>query len=195
MSYTVAMLSIMVTRTSYIYTSFQRSGEYLLRFDRHLILLALPTASVKPVKVFFRYISKTADGYLYLLAAICALAYNSPESRYYLWCLAAGFAVERPLYFFLKNTIKRDRPFIAIPNLTAMVAPGDRFSFPSGHTSAAFMFGIVTAAVIPEAFIVLMSYALLVGISRIIMGVHYPSDIIAGSCLGIFIGSMIIKYI
>jgi undecaprenyl-diphosphatase len=131
-----------------------------------------------------RYLSKTGDGHLYMV--IMGLLYWSSgiESP----CLKAillAFLIERPVYFVLKNTLKRNRPEAAIINFHSIITPSDKFSFPSGHTSAAFMVATVLGYFFPPLMIPLYGWATLVGCSRIVLGVHFPTDILVGVLLGI----------
>lgn len=134
-----------------------------------------------------RWISRTADGYLYLFAAIAVCFFERWDI---LKVLAVAFAVERSAYFILKNKLKRNRPPQAIPGYQSIIKPADQFSFPSGHTSAAFLVATIGIAYDPIYFILLLVWAPLVGISRVMLGVHFPTDILAGGILGITIGQL-----
>lgn len=130
-----------------------------------------------------RWISRTADGPLYLLLA-AALAYShTPSGLLLLSSLALGLLMERPLYFILKNLFRRDRPQAAL-NIQSFIVPSDRFSFPSGHTSAAFLVATAVSSFHPALAPALLAWASLVGMARVVLGVHFPTDTFIGALMG-----------
>ena len=139
-----------------------------------------------------RWISRSADGHLYAVALLLSVALSQ-------WSLVQvlllGFIIERVVYFILKNCLKRRRPQQAIPSFTSVVQPSDQFSFPSGHTSAAFFVLSVSAIFFPILFNVLLIWAVGVGMSRVVLGVHFPTDIMAGAILGYGVGTLTISFL
>lgn len=86
----------------------------------------------------------------------------------------------------MKNSIRRKRPFETLIELKSLRIGVDQFSFPSGHTTAAFSIA-VTSALVTQGNITSSVYlilALLVAVSRVYLGVHYPSDVIVGGIIG-----------
>lgn len=132
-----------------------------------------------------RWVSRTADGPLYVVIGVI-LAFSGYISVIPIFL--AAFAIERSLYTVTKKFFKRNRPPEAIPNFKSVIIPSDQFSFPSGHTSAAFMMTVMLAALFPPLYWALLPWALLVGLSRVMLGVHFPTDILAGASLGISCG-------
>jgi undecaprenyl-diphosphatase len=131
-----------------------------------------------------RYLSKTGDGYLYTL--IAALLYFSEGTESLLLrARVLAFLLERPLYFVLKNGFKRNRPEAALKGFRSVIKPSDKFSFPSGHTSAAFMMATLISYFFPALIVPLYAWAASVGFSRVVLGVHFPTDTLVGSILGI----------
>ncbi|HBA65924.1 MAG TPA: phosphatase PAP2 family protein [Methylococcaceae bacterium] len=131
-----------------------------------------------------RYISKTGDGILYVLAAAWLYWESGSESPLFK-AMALAFLIERPIYFILKNSFKRNRPQAALENFRSVIIPSDRFSFPSGHTSAAFMMATLVGFFIPVLVIPLYLWAASVGFSRVVLGVHFPTDTLMGAAIGV----------
>lgn len=131
-----------------------------------------------------RYVSRTADGYMYLLL-ILFLFFTEGWDSPYLQTLLFAFLIERPSYFVLKNGFKRNRPQVALQDFHSLVTPSDQFSFPSGHTSAAFMVASITGFFIPALLFPLLLWGILVGFSRVVLGVHFPTDTLVGMVLGV----------
>jgi undecaprenyl-diphosphatase len=88
------------------------------------------------------------------------------------------------IYRLLKRRLMRERPFITHHAIVRGTAPLDRFSFPSGHTLHAVSFAIVAIQAFPVLAWVLVPLALLIAASRVVLGLHYPSDVVAGALLG-----------
>jgi undecaprenyl-diphosphatase len=91
------------------------------------------------------------------------------------------------IYKWLKSKTSRPRPFAVENAVRAGADPLDPFSFPSGHTLHAVAFSVVAIAFYPVLAWLLAPFTLLVAISRVVLGLHYPSDVLAGAALGALI--------
>lgn len=146
----------------------------------------------KALITFSRWSSKTGDGALYVLVGIAAmLAQEWTVAK----VLAIGFLVERCSYFIFKTGFKRNRPQAALPDFHSVIEPSDQFSFPSGHTSAAFFMATAASFFFPASAIVLYPWACSVGFARVALGVHFPSDILAGAVMGHLICTLTIAHL
>ncbi len=141
-----------------------------------------------------RYVSKTGDGHLYIFMAAW-LYWERGITDALLQTLILAFLIERTLYFILKNGFKRDRPQQVIQNFRSAIIPSDKFSFPSGHTSAACMVATLLAYFFPSVMIGLYLWAGIVGFSRVVLGVHFPTDTLMGAALGISSAVFSLNYI
>lgn len=136
-----------------------------------------------------KMVSASGDGPIYLYLCVGLLLVNQNGEQLFNTALAA-FIVELPLYLALKNSIRRTRPcdqHWAVEGLTPHLdfQPSDKFSLPSGHTAAAFVMATAIAWVFPSLAWLVFVWATLIGLSRILLGVHYPLDIVTGALLGI----------
>jgi undecaprenyl-diphosphatase len=101
---------------------------------------------------------------------------------------AMAYAIELSVYWLVKRFVTRLRPFVEIPGVTMLLPPPDEFSFPSGHTAAALVMTTVSSIVFPGFMFFMVPLSMGIGISRVYLGVHYPSDVVAGAFLGVFAG-------
>jgi undecaprenyl-diphosphatase len=88
------------------------------------------------------------------------------------------------VYKWLKSSTERVRPYSHSDNILQNVAALDQFSFPSGHTLHAVGFSWVLLSYYPEWFVLVVPFSILVALSRVVLGLHYPSDVLMGAFLG-----------
>lgn len=132
----------------------------------------------------FAVTSRLGDGvFWYVLMLALPVLYGWEGLRASLHMAIAGL-IALPIYKLLKQTTERDRPFKRHVNILQNVPPLDQFSFPSGHTMHAVGFSIVLLAYFPAWWIVVVPFTLMVALSRLVLGLHYPSDVLAGAGIG-----------
>ena len=93
------------------------------------------------------------------------------------------------IYKVLKNNLVRERPYIKWDTIRNGTAPLDLYSFPSGHTLHAVAFTIVAVTYYPMLSVVLIPFTVLIALSRVILGLHYPTDVLVGTAIGAFIAA------
>lgn len=148
--------------------------------DQQLFGWIFSTTQNKDMR-WVRMISRSGDGHFYLALAIL-LAIVEQQGFWFLVVGLVAFLLELPSYFVLKKAFKRIRPSDLL--VSAHIQPSDKFSLPSGHTAAAFLMATVVSYFYPSFSVLAYSWASLIGLSRVLLGVHFPTDIIAGATLG-----------
>ena len=161
-----------------------KAFEWLTFYDLRAIRWVLDRPRAASVARVARQVSRLGDGPGYALLAAGVLLSGWPQAGHFVAVLALGFLFEVPAYMGLKRWIRRPRPADTQASLSAFIQPADTFSFPSGHTAAAFMVALIVATFFPALTGLAYGLALAIGSSRVLLGVHFPSDIAAGAALG-----------
>jgi len=163
----------------------------LLRaFDPRLCRMASRWARRRGIHRFFGVISRLGDGgFWYGLMIVLAVLGGTRGIVAALQMLGTGL-VAWLLYRTLKLHTRRPRPFRAHPDVTARAAVLDEYSFPSGHTLHAVSFTIVAVAWFPFLALPLTVFTVLVAMSRVVLGLHYPTDVLAGVLIGTALGAV-----
>ncbi|MEO9078937.1 MAG: phosphatase PAP2 family protein [Rhodanobacter sp.] len=157
-------------------------------FDPPLCRAASRWAAHRAVHRIFAAVSRLGDGWLwYGLMAVMATCAGRRGVHAALQMICTGIAAWL-LYRTLKRRTRRLRPFRVHADVVARAPPLDEYSFPSGHTLHAVSFGIVATSWFPLLVLPLALFAVLVAMSRVILGLHYPTDVLAGAVLGTLLG-------
>ncbi|MFN2328778.1 MAG: phosphatase PAP2 family protein [Chromatocurvus sp.] len=130
-----------------------------------------------------RGLSRSADGYLYIVLPL-VLAAVTAQGVLLLQHAAIAFSFERAVYWVLKNSFRRRRPAELLPGFRSRIIAADQFSMPSGHTSGAFLFVTLLVVHYGAAAALFYLWSAAVGMSRVSLGVHFPSDTVLGAALG-----------
>ncbi|MEO6365816.1 MAG: phosphatase PAP2 family protein [Luteimonas sp.] len=133
---------------------------------------------------YFAAVSRLGDGaFWYGLMAAMVLLDGMQGVRASMHLAATG-VIALTLYKLLKRWTRRPRPFASDVRIRAWVAPLDEFSFPSGHTLHAVAFTLVALAHYPKLAWLLIPFTASVAVSRVVLGLHYPSDVLAATGIG-----------
>jgi undecaprenyl-diphosphatase len=140
------------------------------------------------VQTWMMLATRLGDGYVWMLATVVVLL--SGSANRYRAASAAWLASAVSVFVFqnIKKHVGRKRPCEIQPHRWAQLLPPDQFSFPSGHTMTAFAFAVALRPFFPQAWMLLVLLAINIGISRILLGMHFFTDILAGALLGCLIG-------
>lgn len=132
----------------------------------------------------FRSISRIGDGVIWYALILGIAVLGGERGRQAALHMALVGLLAAALYRVLKRWTRRPRPFRSHDGIVAHIAPLDEYSFPSGHTLHAVSFSLVAIAWYPSLLPVLAPLALLIAISRVVLGLHYPSDVIVAMLIG-----------
>lgn len=160
--------------------AFQRIDQVELALCRRLNR----SSRLRAVRTLFGVVSWLGNGWIwYGLIGAMPILYGEPG-----WTAAAHTVLTGTagvlLYKAIKNRAVRERPYITHTAIECAAAPLDRYSFPSGHTLHAVSFTALMTHYVPEWYGPLAAFAVLVALSRVVLGLHYPSDVAAGAVLG-----------
>ncbi len=141
------------------------------------------------VRAYFRAVSRLGDGlFWYSLMALFAFweGTRGLQAAAHMAIIGACAAI---LYRRLKRWTRRPRPFAVDASIRAWITPLDEYSFPSGHTLHAMSFSAVAIAWYPGLALILLPFTFSVALSRVVLGVHYPSDVLAAGLIGLVLAA------
>ncbi len=136
------------------------------------------------VKYFFKAISRLGDGVFWYCLLLSLPIFDGLQGAFNMLHIIVTALLCVLIYSQLKKRLVRQRPFIASNSISPHCAPLDLYSFPSGHTMNAVNFSILLGYYYPVLLWLLVPFALLVALSRVILGMHYPTDVLVGALLG-----------
>ncbi len=158
--------------------------QRISRYDIELCVFCNRQSRNLAVRYLFRIISRLGDGvFWYTLMAALLIQFQMAALMPVAHMLIVA-ALGTLIYKLIKGKTLRPRPFNVYPAIVCMGKTLDQFSFPSGHTMHAVAFSIIAVSYFPFLFWLVAPFALLVALSRPILGLHYPSDVLAGAALG-----------
>ncbi len=158
--------------------------DSLYHYDSRMLLWCTHSRHHRVMAALARAISRTGDGYLQVALPTVLLFLDPVQGEQFFQSVLIAFAIQLPIYWILKNSLKRRRPPDVIPSFQSAITASDKFSFPSGHSAAAFLLANLTALFYGIIAWPLYVWASFVALSRVVLGVHFPSDILAGIGLG-----------
>lgn len=138
---------------------------------------------VPTVRRLFTLVSRLGDGSFWYLLML-AFATSSPHGAQVAAQMAVTGLLALLVYRQLKQRLVRERPYVFHADIEPGAAALDRYSFPSGHTLHAVAFTLVATAHVPLLWLILGPFTLLVAASRVVLGLHYPTDVAAGALIG-----------
>ena len=140
------------------------------------------------VRLYVLSATRGGDGWLWYAMGLVILALGGKTRFEALGAAGLSSALSVLLFSQLKRLTGRRRPCQIAPHCWATLLPPDQFSFPSGHTMTAFAVAIPLSLFYPTLSIGLLFCALSIAMSRILLGMHFLSDVVAGALIGTGLG-------
>lgn len=161
---------------------------FIIRRDYSLMHRANSWHAPRWMRAYVIGSTRVGDGWLWYAMGLAILAFGG-EHRYAAVGSATLASILSVLLFMgVKRCTSRRRPCEIAPHCWATLLPPDQFSFPSGHTMTAFAVAIPLMLYYHELTITLLFCALSIALSRILLGMHFLSDVVAGAVLGTGLG-------
>jgi undecaprenyl-diphosphatase len=156
--------------------------------DRRLMRQVNSWPAPKWIQAWMVYASRAGDGWLWIAVGLIILLFGGPSRFDALKIAALSVGTGLATFFVLKRVTGRERPCDTETHCWASLLPPDRFSFPSGHTITAFAVAVPLGMYYPSLMIGLIFCATSVAASRVLLGLHYLSDVLAGLAIGVALG-------
>jgi undecaprenyl-diphosphatase len=166
----------------------------LLAWDSALCISVNKSSQYRAVRIFFRLISRLGDGVFWYTVMLGIMLTQGESSFVPVIHMATAGLTGTLVYKWIKGKTLRPRPYEIHQDIWLTGRPLDRFSFPSGHTLHAVAFCAVGLFYYPLLAGLLIPFTVFVGLSRVVLGLHYPSDVIAGALIGGLIASVFIIF-
>jgi undecaprenyl-diphosphatase len=133
--------------------------------------------------------TRGGDGWLWYALGLILFFFGGDERFQAIGAAVTAAAAGVFLFRLLKHSSRRKRPCEFEPHCWASILPPDKYSFPSGHTITAFAVALSVGLFYPQLLVALLVAAVLIAASRIILGMHFLSDVVAGGVLGSLLGT------
>ncbi|HTA46853.1 MAG TPA: phosphatase PAP2 family protein [Bryobacteraceae bacterium] len=156
--------------------------------DRRLMLRLNRWQAPQWVRQWMLLATRGGDGWLWGTIGALILLFGGYQRFDALKAAFVSLGVAQLTFFILKRLIGRERPCATETHCWSKLLPPDSFSFPSGHTISAFAITFSLGLYYPTLLAGLIFCALSVAASRVILGLHYLSDVVVGMIVGIAIG-------
>lgn len=160
--------------------------DWLYQLDVKLFYFINHTLSNPVFDKFFPFITEVKHWYVayFILLALCFIKGGRVGKIAAITVIILITVTDQFSSFFLKNLLARIRPCNVLPDVNLLVNCTESFSFPSSHAVNNFAAAVFFAKLFPKYKSVLYTTASLMALSRVIVGVHYPSDIVGGAIIG-----------
>lgn len=160
------------------------SAQQLAAGDYRLCRMIHSYSANRAICRLFRWVSRLGDGAVWYVTVLTLPVLLGDIGFRVAGVLTAAALAGVLIYKGIKTHFKRLRPFHRHDDIRPAAITLDEFSFPSGHTLHAVSFTVILLATLPALGWLFVPFAVLTGISRVILGLHFPSDVLFGALVG-----------
>jgi undecaprenyl-diphosphatase len=158
--------------------------EFITARDYNLMRRVHRWPAPRWIRLWMMAATRAGDGWLWYAMGALILLFGGPARFAAVGTAAIAAGVGIALFLLLKKRTNRKRPCAIEPHCWAALLPPDRFSFPSGHTITAFAVAVSLSAFYPSLLPGLLFCAGSIALSRVLLGMHFLSDVVAGALIG-----------
>lgn len=166
-----------------------RTLEWISAGDHTLMRRLHRWRAPRWIRLWLLCATRGGDGWLWYAMALVLAVYGGDNRGRALFAASIASASGIVVFLALKRLTGRRRPCQIEPHCWATLLPPDQFSFPSGHTITSFSIAVPLIQYYPDLTIGLLFCAFSIAISRIVLGMHFLSDVLAGLVIGVGLGS------
>jgi undecaprenyl-diphosphatase len=174
--------------------TFARALETLSQPDHRVMRRVNRWNAPRWVRWWMLLATRAGDGWLWGLIGIAVLCSDAITRVLALAAAGSAVAVGVVVFHCAKRAFRRKRPRDIEPHCWAQINTRDVFSFPSGHSTTAFAVAVSLGSFYPEAMLVLLVIATNIAVSRVVIGMHFMTDVLVGSGLGACLGYVAFRF-
>ena len=167
--------------------------DRLVSFDLRVCCYFNRHVERRKIRRLFITVSRLGDGLIwYTLILALPFVFGTEAIGVSLRMTGAGIS-GLIIYKTIKSLTERARPYIRNKNIVLATAPLDQYSFPSGHTLHAVSLSLIAMHYYPVLLWILAPFALLIAMSRVVLGLHFPTDVLAGAGIGFAVALLFVS--
>lgn len=164
--------------------AFAHAVDRIQYWDTHWCIRLNSYSASKQIALFFKTISRLGDGYFWYAMLLLPILIEGMSALAPMLVTFATSGVGVVVYKLLKHKTVRPRPYQVHQVIRLGERPLDHFSFPSGHTLHAVLFTVMIGSMYSYLLLIMAPFMLLVALSRMVLGLHYPTDVLVGALIG-----------
>lgn len=162
--------------------------DYITNRDHRVMRRVNNWRAPRWIRLWMIVATRGGDGWIWYAMGLVILLFGGQQRFAAVAAAAVAAGVGSAVFLYVKRKTCRKRPCHIAPHCWAQLLPPDQFSFPSGHSITAFSVAVSLGMFYPTLLYGLLFCAFSIAVSRILLGMHFLSDVVVGSGLGAMLG-------